>query len=333
VFSFSVERWGVGRLGTQKLLNVSLLTEIGRTSQIGLGGGIVRTVGLVPRGRTGGSRMSAQGWRNERRNPVTQTNSILPFGVEQVAGIPFQVLNLDEAVHWTLDTAAKEHLAVNVRLGNAWTVALAHDNASYFRLLTEQGVNFPDGTPVVWFMNVGRPGVPRAGQVRGPSFFGRVLKESVRSGTRHFLLGGSPDTLESLKETLTRRYPGCQIAGAYSPPFAPVDDAYISDCADRVRFARADLVWVGLGTPKQDVVGTALAEELGITTLNVGAAFDFAAGAVREAPTWIQSSGLEWLYRLACEPRRLLRRYVYGNARFLWVATKAHVTRRGRRAE
>lgn len=246
--------------------------------------------------------------------------STLPFDIEHVAGIPFQVLTLREAVDWTVNTAGKDHLPVNIRLGNAWTVALAHDDIAYRRLLTDRGVNFPDGTPVMWMMNIRRRGRNRAGHVRGPSFFNEVFKHGEPEGTRHFLLGSSPETLEALTAALRDRYPDCQIVGTYSPPFAPVDADYLRDCASHVRRTNADLVWVGLGTPKQDVVGTALADELGLTTLNVGAAFDFASNRVREAPKWLQSTGFEWLYRFASEPRRLCRRYIYGNARFLWVS-------------
>lgn len=254
-----------------------------------------------------------------------------PFERRCVAGVPFCVLTMREAVDWVVNVAARKHIPINVRLANAWTLALAQDHPDYFRLLTEVGINFPDGTPVVWFMNVGRRGVRQARGVRGPSFFMEAFKTSAGTGVGHFLLGASPDTLDALTRRIELDYPDCKIAGTYSPPFAPVDDDYIRDCADHIRASDADLVWVGLGTPKQDVVGTALAAELSLLTLNVGAAFDFAAGKVKEAPPWIQGSGFEWLYRFLREPRRLLRRYTYGNARFVWVATEAHLRSAARR--
>lgn len=241
------------------------------------------------------------------------------FDASNVGGVPFLVSSPDEASDWLISVAAVERIPVNVRLANAYNVALASKDSAYRRLLTDQGMNFPDGTPVVWFMNMSRS-ARRAERVRGPSLFIRTIRESVPKGTKHFLLGAKPETLTLLENSLLASYPGIVIAGSYSPPFAPVDKEYVKDCADKVRTSDADLVWVGLGTPKQDFLGTALARELSLTTVNVGAAFDFAAGTVREAPYWIQRSGFEWLYRLLSEPRRLWRRYVFGNARFLTVA-------------
>lgn len=245
-----------------------------------------------------------------------------PFSVASVGGVPFQVTSYRNALAWVVNDAAKEHIPVNVRLANAWTVALADKDASYKRLLATQGINFPDGAPVAWFMNVGCRQQPKAERVRGPSLFSDVMKAGVNTGVKHFLLGGSVDALSRLRTALEDRYPGVQIVGEYSPPYVPVTDAYIADCAAQVLGSGADLLWVGLGTPKQDVVGTALAPMLGVTTLNVGAAFDFVAGTLSEAPKWVQGSGFEWLFRFAAEPKRLWRRYLVGNFEFLWAAVR-----------
>ncbi|TXK15411.1 WecB/TagA/CpsF family glycosyltransferase [Microbacterium saccharophilum] len=240
------------------------------------------------------------------------------FETRTVGSIPFCVASPEDATTWLLDAEDRRAAPVNVRLANAYNVALADRDPSYRQLLVEEGVNFPDGTPVVWFMNSQLPRTAR--RVRGPSLFVDVMRAGVERGTRHFLLGGTPETLAQLKEALAATHPGINVVGSYSPPFAPVTAEYIAVCADHIRQTKPDLVWVGLGTPKQDVVGTALAREAMVTTVNVGAAFDFAAGTVRQAPVWVQRSGFEWLYRLASEPRRLWRRYVFGNLRFLRAA-------------
>lgn len=251
-----------------------------------------------------------------------------PFAVSRVGGVPFQSTTFAEAVAWVVDVAANDHLAVNVRLANAWNVALADKNASYHDLLSKYGVNFPDGAPVAWFMNKSRGARPKAQRVRGPSFFTAVMQAGCDRGIRHFLLGGSPETLVNLRANLEKQYPGVLIVGTHSPPFAPVDDNYIAECAASTVGTGADLVWVGLGTPKQDITGTALANALGITTINVGAAFDFHAGRIVEAPQWIQRSGFEWLFRLLAEPRRLWRRYLIGNFQFVWAAVRGRRTER-----
>lgn len=248
------------------------------------------------------------------------TQPLTTFPVVHVAGVPFHATSLEDAAESILKMASERSAYPNVRLANAYNVALAKEDPSYGALLTQEGVNLPDGTPVVWFMNLRNRGA-RAGRVRGPSLFPLVLRKSVGRGTRHFLLGSTPETLKRLEATIRSTHPDIAIAGSYSPPFVPIDAAYVADCAKRVRASDADIVWLGLGTPKQDQLGTALSREIDIPTLNVGAAFDYLAGTVREAPVWIQRSGFEWLYRLLAEPKRLWRRYLIGNVRFLVAAT------------
>ncbi|MCR2824244.1 WecB/TagA/CpsF family glycosyltransferase [Microbacterium sp. zg.Y909] len=244
-----------------------------------------------------------------------------PFDTIRVGGIPFCVATLEGAVHWLIHDAARARLAVNVRLANAYNVALADREPAYGNLLSGDGVNFPDGLPVVWAMRAqARQLAPE--RVRGPSLFASAMEAGVSQGTKHFLLGSTPETLSLLRQRLEKLHPGIRLVGSHSPPFAPVDPEYVRGCVDAVRGSGADIVWVGLGTPKQDALGTALATRIGMPTVNVGAAFDFMAGTVKEAPRWVQNSGLEWLYRLASEPKRLWRRYFFGNARFLLVALR-----------
>lgn len=238
-----------------------------------------------------------------------------------VGGVPFQVTTLDDASEWLLTSAGPRHEGLNVRLANAYNVALANKDASYGELLAHHGVNFPDGTPVMWFMRLHRGGL-RPHRVRGPSLFPLTLSNSIVRGTRHYFLGSTQETLARLEMNIRSSYPGIVIAGTYSPPFTPIDEAYVADCAHRIRESGADIVWIGLGTPKQDQLGTALERKVDVVSVNVGAAFDFVAGTVREAPGWIQHSGFEWFYRLLAEPRRLWRRYLIGNVQFLTAAVR-----------
>lgn len=266
----------------------------------------------------------------------------VPVAAERiVTGIPFQVTDLQAAVDRVIALAIDAPGALNLRFLNAWSVALAHRDADYHGILTQGGANYPDGTPIVWLLRLrGAAGGP-ASRVRGPSLFTEVMRQGIPRNVRHFLLGSSPEVLEQLARTLVVRYPGVQIVGRYAPPFAPLTDDYLAECADSIRPSRPDLVWVGLGTPKQDYAGQMLCETLGLPVLNVGAAFDFAAGTTREAPAWIQRSGFEWLFRLVSEPRRLWRRYLLGNLQFLvavaseWTADRRSmprsVARSGRR--
>jgi N-acetylglucosaminyldiphosphoundecaprenol N-acetyl-beta-D-mannosaminyltransferase len=136
-------------------------------------------------------------------------------------------------------------------------------------------------------------------------------------GLRHYLIGGTPQVLADLQHQLRSRFPGALITGAESPPFRELSGDERRDQIARIRDADAQIVWLGLGTPKQDREAAWIAAHLPVAVAAVGAAFDFVSGHKPQAPLWMQDNGLEWLFRLACEPRRLWRRYLYGNARFL----------------
>ena len=143
------------------------------------------------------------------------------------------------------------------------------------------------------------------------------MRESVGRDCRHVLYGGSPETLVALTPRLTQAVPGLRIAAAISPPFRPLtgeeEDQFVSEMAR----LEPHVVWVGLGTPRQDVFVAMMAERVPAIFVAIGAAFDFAAGSKKEAPGFLHGSGLEWIFRFATEPGRLWRRYTLGNAAFL----------------
>ncbi len=144
-----------------------------------------------------------------------------------------------------------------------------------------------------------------------------LCERSSARGTRHFFYGGGPGVAESLAERLQARFPGLEVAGTHTPPFRPLSEAEDASVVRLINESRADIVWVGLSTPKQE---RWMAAHLGRleapVMLGVGAAFDFHAGVIARAPAWMQKSGLEWCYRLASEPRRLWRRYLVMAPRF-----------------
>jgi N-acetylglucosaminyldiphosphoundecaprenol N-acetyl-beta-D-mannosaminyltransferase len=213
----------------------------------------------------------------------------------------------------------KEGHGRHVHLANAYTVALADQSVDYRDILSVPALNFPDGKPIGW-ISVLRRHSPRLEQVRGPQLFLDVFDQGRSHGIQHYLLGSTPEVLESLELKLTTRFPGIAIVGIESPPFRQLSAAEIQEQDERIRKSGAQIVWVGLGTPRQDIEAQRLAHELPVVAVAIGAAFDFAAGSIREAPAWMTKVGLEWFYRLLREPRRLWRRYVFGNARFLKAA-------------
>jgi N-acetylglucosaminyldiphosphoundecaprenol N-acetyl-beta-D-mannosaminyltransferase len=205
-----------------------------------------------------------------------------------------------------------------VHLCNAFTLTLAARDATYADSLRRSSLNLIDGTPVAWYYRL-LTGSPAQGPVRGPSFMRRVLAES---GLRHVLFGGSPEVLDRLRKMIVDEYPRATIVGAVAPSFGPLREEDFVDLREALASSPADVVWVGLGTPKQDYIVDRAANELGAVAVGVGAAFDFLSGTKREAPAFLHRTGFEWLHRLATEPRRLWRRYLFGNAQFLWLAAR-----------
>jgi N-acetylglucosaminyldiphosphoundecaprenol N-acetyl-beta-D-mannosaminyltransferase len=191
----------------------------------------------------------------------------------------------------------------------------ARGDGSYRDLLNRGDLNLPDGAAVAWASRLS--GTP-AKRLSGTEGFREVVHWGANRGLRHYLYGGSPETLGLLQEKLREEEPRIEIAGAESPPFRALSDAEVAEAAARMRAARADAVWVGLGAPKQDLMAARLRDlDAAPAIFCVGAAFDFVAGTVKRAPGWMQRAGLEWLYRLLAEPRRLWRRYLVGNPRFV----------------
>jgi N-acetylglucosaminyldiphosphoundecaprenol N-acetyl-beta-D-mannosaminyltransferase len=244
-----------------------------------------------------------------------------------VGDIPFTVTSFDDAVQWLLAPTRREG-ARSIRLANAYCVALASKDVAYADLLQSAGVNLPDGTPVHWLMQRTARGSTLAPQrVRGPSLFLEALAAKPVQPVRHYFLGGTPETLDLVRAQIELRFPHVQVAGMYAPPFGPITPELVNDWAGRIAASGATIVWLGLGSPKQDFASTLLAPRVGVHCVGVGAAFDFLAGTQREAPRWTQRLALEWAYRLVTEPRRLWKRYLLGNIRFL----RAAITRPGGR--
>jgi N-acetylglucosaminyldiphosphoundecaprenol N-acetyl-beta-D-mannosaminyltransferase len=177
------------------------------------------------------------------------------------------------------------------------------------RIHNESFLSTPDGMPMVWMGRLA--GSALINRVYGPDMMLNVMRDGVSRGWRHFLFGGGPGVADRLKECLESRIPGIQIVGVSSPPFRPLNDDESADLARRVALTRPHCFWVGLSTPKQERFMHGYLPRLDTCLMfGVGAAFDFHAGLVPQAPAWMQRAGLEWCFRLCKEPRRLWRRYV-----------------------
>lgn len=204
----------------------------------------------------------------------------------------------------------------HIHLSNAYTIALADQDSNYRDILANPALNFPDGKPIGWVSAISRHS-PRLRQVRGPQLFLDVLDQGRDHGIRHFLLGSTHEVLKEMEARLKARFPGIRIVGVNSPPFRRLTSSEILHQDATILASGAQIVWVGLGTPKQDLEAQRIADRLPIVAIAIGAAFDFAAGTLAIAPSWMRVAGLEWVHRFASEPRRLWRRYIFGNARFI----------------
>jgi N-acetylglucosaminyldiphosphoundecaprenol N-acetyl-beta-D-mannosaminyltransferase len=185
------------------------------------------------------------------------------------------------------------------------------------RILNGAWLNTPDGMPMVW---VGRlRGFRSMSRVYGPDLMYLVCDFTQKKDYTHFLYGGAEGVAPELKRRLEEKFPGLKIVGTYTPPFRPLEAAEEAELTRTINALQPDIVWVGLSTPKQEKFMARFRPRLDVTLMfGVGAAFDFHAGRVRQAPRWMQRSGLEWFFRLCSEPRRLWRRYLTNNPRFVF---------------
>jgi N-acetylglucosaminyldiphosphoundecaprenol N-acetyl-beta-D-mannosaminyltransferase len=179
-----------------------------------------------------------------------------------------------------------------------------------------------DGMPLVW-LSRGR-GFGAARRVCGPDLLGAMAEASGHAVHRHYFYGGSPASLSRLVDALRTRYPAMQIVGWNAPPFRPLTQAEDEADVAAINAAKPDFVWIGLGMPKQELWMAAHQGRITATAMiGVGAAFDFHAGTKPRAPRWMQVSGLEWAFRLSCEPRRLAHRYIVDNSLFVFYLCRA----------
>lgn len=212
--------------------------------------------------------------------------------------------------------------STHVHLVNAYSVAMADNSSAVREALSGTAFNLPDGKPLTWVSTLRRH-YPRLLQVRGPSLFVDIFRLGEARGLKHYLLGSTPDVLDKLVAELGRRYPEVKIVGMESPEFRPLTFEEQRQQDRRIRDSGAEIVWVGLGTPKQDIEVARLASTVSALPIAIGAAFDFVAGTKTEAPEWMTRMGLEWVFRLLTEPRRLWRRYLVGNLVFIRAAARS----------
>jgi N-acetylglucosaminyldiphosphoundecaprenol N-acetyl-beta-D-mannosaminyltransferase len=232
-----------------------------------------------------------------------------------VLGVGISAVNLQQAVvgidGW-IRTGARHY----VNVCNVHTVMECQRSAALRTVVNESGLSTPDGMPLVWLNHW--YGHRTAGRVYGPDLMLALCDRSQTTGHRHFFYGGAPGVADLLVARLKHRFPALNVAGHHAPPFRPANAPEEPAVLDAINASQPDIVWVGLGTPKQDYWIARHRAELNAPVLvAIGAAFDFHAGLLPQAPGWMQRTGLEWLFRLTQEPRRLAYRYLVYNPLFI----------------
>lgn len=236
-----------------------------------------------------------------------------------ILSLPIAVTDYDGAVNWILEHAKNPTQAYSVEAANTHVAALSKHDPSFGEAMSKFDLICPDGMPLIWAINMNlEPEDKLNDRVYGPNLMLETLAATEgQNQYRHFFLGGKPETLEKLKTKFSKS----TIAGTYSPPFGEWSEDESQKIIDQIQASNANLIWVGLGCPKQERWIADHKDHLphGVY-FGIGAAFAFHAGEVKQAPRAIQKLGLEWAYRLAMEPRRLFRRYFTYNSLFLYYA-------------
>jgi N-acetylglucosaminyldiphosphoundecaprenol N-acetyl-beta-D-mannosaminyltransferase len=243
-----------------------------------------------------------------------------------ILGVKIAVTNLqatcESIAHWI-----KEKRRTYVCITPVSMIVDCQSNPEYREIVNSAGMATPDGMPLVWLgKRQGRKNIERT---YGPDLMRDFCNLSQDKGYRHYFYGGSSEITQSLVANLKNKFPKLDIAGAYAPPMRSVGEREDSSILANINQAKPDVLWVGLGSPKQDYWMHNHRNQLNVPVMiGVGAAFDYFAGTKPQAPRWMRQAGLEWFFRLCCEPRRLWCRYLIGNTRFVVLLLKNSIKRR-----
>ena len=230
-----------------------------------------------------------------------------------VIGVPITATNIDDCVAFLNDNlgfARGKYICVS----NVHTTVMARENPAYRDVQSNSLMSIPDGKPL---SVIGRKTFPDMDRVTGPKLMRKLFQAPEKDGTRHYFSGSTQDTIDQLIEALHRDYQKITVVGYEPSVFRDLSDDEVTGLAKRIDDAKADYVWVGLGAPRQEILCSKLSGRVNAVMVGVGGAFNIFAGITPDAPEWMQKSGLEWAYRLAQEPRRLFKRYLITNTKFI----------------
>jgi N-acetylglucosaminyldiphosphoundecaprenol N-acetyl-beta-D-mannosaminyltransferase len=259
------------------------------------------------------------------------SSSVDGIRVREILGIPIAMTDYDGAME-VMDRMIERRERGYVIAAAVHVVMVGQEDPEVRNALHGSTLTLPDGMPVVWAANWLGANLPD--RVYGPELMRRYNVRCAEQGHRVWLYGGRDQgSLAQLALTMRRRHPDIEIVGGYSPPFRALTGEEEGTLVEQINAAQPDVLWVGIGVPKQEKWMNRMRDRLDVPVMcGVGAAFDFHAGRVSQAPDWMQERGLEWTYRIAQEPRRLLPRYLYYNPRFLGAIGRQLVRERTARS-
>ena len=229
-----------------------------------------------------------------------------------ILGTNIAVTNMAETVAY-IEKHIDELRGKYICVSNVHTTVTGYEEADYRNIQNTAALALPDGKPLSLYSK--KHGFPEAERVTGPDLMGELFARD--NGLRHYFYGGKEETIQVLSEKLPGEYPSLQIAGMVSPPFRPLTEEEDERELQKMNDAKADIIWIGLGAPKQERYMYEHRGKVNGVMIGVGAGFDYYAGTIKRAPMWMQKLSLEWLYRLMQDPKRLFRRYFATNFKFL----------------
>ena len=238
-------------------------------------------------------------------------------GHYNVFGVEYAIARVEEAVLHVMKHI-NELKGKYICFSNVHTTVMARESREYADILNSAAFVFPDGTPIA--KRERDKGFIGAERVAGPDFMKNMFRDTQDGKISHFFYGSTEETLTKLKDNLEKTYPGINIKGMYSPPFRTLTPEEDEADIKRINESGADIVWIGLGAPKQEKWMSAHEGKINAVMMGVGAGFDFHAGTAKRAPLWIQKIGFEWLFRLFTNPKRLFKRYFATNVKFIWYS-------------
>jgi exopolysaccharide biosynthesis WecB/TagA/CpsF family protein len=236
-----------------------------------------------------------------------------------VLGVHFTPANMDGMVFHILKHA-RELSGKYICFCNVHTTVESRENSDYCEVQNGAAFVMADGMPIM--RQERRKGFSDAERVAGPDFMAAMFAATMDGKLSHYFYGSKKETLRKLKKSLLEKYPGIDIRGLYSPPFRELTEKEDEEDIQKINASKADIIWIGLGAPKQEKWMAVHQGKIHGVMMGVGAGFDFHAGTIKRAPVWMQKISMEWLYRLFQDPKRLIRRYFISNIKFLWYSVK-----------